>query len=141
MQLKTILNRVESFKSFVYGQSANGWRARSRTNARSGGACPKEWSADLLGLRPSGTGLRSAAGAAVRVRAPLWESPCTLCMPCGVSNCRSCGVTVERVPWARGKVPLDDQLPLVPGPLGQAFVLGGGGHASFTPIGEMSSSR
>ena len=40
-----------------------------------------------------------------------------------------------------GKVSLDDQLSLVPGPLGQTSVLGGGGHASSTPPGGTSLSR
>src|SRR5208283_5881392 len=35
---------------------------------RSGGTCPQEWAGDLLGLRSSEAGLRSAAGTAIRVR-------------------------------------------------------------------------
>ena len=43
-------------------------------------------------------------------------------------DCPTCGVTVERVPWAEGKCHSDDQLPLVPGALGEASVVGGGGR-------------
>ena len=68
MQLKTILNRVEYFKSFVYGKAR--WvDDADAADDRSGDRSPQERAADLLGLRPGPAGLRPAAGAAVRVRA------------------------------------------------------------------------
>ena len=72
MQLKTILNRVEPFKSFVYGKVK--WvEGRRATDARSGGACPEERPADLLGVRSARAGLRPASRAAFRVRAPVGD--------------------------------------------------------------------
>ena len=65
MQLKTILNRVEHFKSFVYGKAMGG--GRQAAEDRSGDRSPQEWAADLLRLRSAWAGLRPAACAAFRV--------------------------------------------------------------------------
>ena len=56
MQLKTILNRVEPFQSFVYGK-AHWVEGGGATGARSAVAGTPEWTGDLLGLRSSGTRL------------------------------------------------------------------------------------
>src|ERR1035441_6062774 len=69
---------------------------------RSGGTCPQEWAGDLLGLRSSEAGLRSAAGTAIRVRTLVGDGR-ILSVAMRRVDCRGCGVTVERVPWARGK--------------------------------------
>ena len=55
MHIKTILNRVQKHKGFVYGPepagrtgAARSWKSRSGRAAQPG---------DLLGLRPQGSGL------------------------------------------------------------------------------------
>jgi len=47
---------------------------------------------------------------------PLWESPCSSCMPCGVSSVRAVGNSGTGA-WARGSA-TDDELPLVSRRLG-----------------------
>src|SRR5664279_141734 len=56
-----------TFQVLCVRKSKMGGRCRA-TSDRNRGPCPQEWSGDLLGLRSPETGLRSAAGAAVRVR-------------------------------------------------------------------------
>ena len=57
MRIQTILNRVEKFKSFVYGERApgggGGW---SRLGGS--GAAAEEWSALLFRVRPPGARVR-----------------------------------------------------------------------------------
>jgi len=101
MQLNTILNRVEPFKSFVYGKAK--WvegRGRptleveihSRKNGRA--IC-------------SGCGRRRPGYDRLPERrwefVPLWGIAVHFVYALRRVDCRSCGVTVERVPWARGK--------------------------------------
>ncbi len=102
MQLKTILNRVEPFKSFVYTQITmidDGDRPQIEV---------------AIEPRSNGRPLCSGCGQAVpgydRQRqprrfeyVPLWGmSVCFLYMMRRV-NCATCGVKVEQVPWGDGK--------------------------------------
>ena len=101
MQLKTILNRVESFKSFVYGKAQ--WvegtgrptlevEVRARKNGRaicSGCGCPGPGYDRLPQRRFEFV--------------PLWGIAVLLVYAMRRVDCPSCGVTVERVPWADGK--------------------------------------
>ncbi len=102
MQLKTILNRVEPFKSFVYTQITmidDGDRPQIEVaiEPRSNG-------------RPLCSGCGQAAPGYDRQRqprrfeyVPLWGmSVCFLYMMRRV-NCATCGVKVEQVPWGDGK--------------------------------------
>ncbi len=100
MQLKTILNRVERYKSFVYGEPRWAGNARStievpiraRTNGRpicSG--CGKE--------RPGYDRLRPRRFEFV----PLWQIAVVFIYAMRRVDCPTCGVVVERVPWASGK--------------------------------------
>ena len=101
MRLQTILNRLEKYKSFVYGRSF------------------LEESADVLALvvalrarrnsRPecSGCGERGATYDHLPERrfesVPLWGLLVFLAYRMRRVNCPKCGVTVERVPWCDGK--------------------------------------
>ena len=99
MQLKTILNRVERYKSFVFGDPRWANDARSTIevpiHARANG-------------RPICSGCRKPRpgydrlGCGVLSSCRCGRSPWCSCMPCGV-DCPTCGVVVEHVPWASGK--------------------------------------
>ena len=101
MQLKTILNRVEPFKSFVYGKAT--WvegtgrptievEVHARKNGRA--IC-------------SGCGYRRAGYDRLPTRrfefVPLWGIAVYFVYALRRVNCPTCGVTAERVPWAVGK--------------------------------------
>lgn len=101
MQLKTILNRVEPFKSFVYGKARWVEEAERPTidvevHARKNG-------------RPICSGCGRPGPGYDRLPArrfefvPLWGIAVYLVYAMRRVNCPTCGVTVERVPWAEGK--------------------------------------
>jgi transposase len=101
MQLKTILNRVEPFKSFVYGKVRWVEEAERPTidvevHARKNG-------------RPICSGCGRPGPGYDRLPArrfefvPLWGIAVYLVYAMRRVNCPTCGVTVERVPWAEGK--------------------------------------
>jgi transposase len=104
MRLSTILNRVEKYKSFVYGsgrfeEQADGLAlvvpVRARRNSRP--EC-------------AGCGRRGAVYDRQPERrfesVPLWGIAVFLAYRLRRVNCPGCGVTVERVPWCDGKHPL-----------------------------------
>jgi transposase len=101
MQLKTILNRVEPFKSFVYGKVR--W-----VEGPGEPALEVELHARKNG-RPicSGCGRLGPGYDRLPERrfefVPLWGIGVCLVYALRRVDCRSCGVTVERVPWAVGK--------------------------------------
>jgi transposase len=101
MQLKTILNRVEPFKSFVYGKVQ--WLEGT----------PRPTLEVALHARKNSRAICSGCG---RPRpgydrlpqrrfefVPLWGMTVYFMYALRRVDCPSCGVTVERVPWARGK--------------------------------------
>ena len=101
MQLKTILNRVEPFKSFVYG------------NVRWGEAAGRPTIEVELHARKNGRAICSGCD---RPRpgydrlpqrrfefVPLWGMAVFFLYALRRVDCPACGVTVERVPWAHGK--------------------------------------
>jgi hypothetical protein len=101
MQLKTILNRVEPFQSFVYGKAH--WVA--------GGEQPA-LEVQLLARRNgraicSGCGRRGPGYDRLPERrfefVPLWGMAVYFVYALRRVDCPTCGVTVERVPWAVGK--------------------------------------
>ncbi len=105
MQLKTILNRVQKQRSFVYGPTrlVQGARVaievevRARANSRaqcSGCGCPA----------PRYDTLPARRFAFV----PLWGIAVFLVYAMRRVSCARCGVRVESVPWARGKHQLTD---------------------------------
>lgn len=105
MQLKTILNRVTNYKSFVVDKVR--W-----VEEPTGPALEVE-------LRPRSNGRATCSGCG-KVRpgydqasqprrfefVPLWMIPVYLVYCMRRVNCPTCGVKVERVPWAEGKSPM-----------------------------------
>ena len=101
MQLKTILNRVQKFKSFVYAsvkwsESAGEPALIIEIAARANG-------------RPicSGCGRRRPGYDTLEPRqfefVPLWGIPVFFVYAQRRVDCKRCGVKVEAVPWAKGK--------------------------------------
>jgi transposase len=100
MHLKTILNRVERNKSFVYGE------ARWTDSAQLAIEVPIE---PRAGSRPicSGCGERGPGYDRQPPRrfefVPLWQIQVFFVYALRRVDCAHCGVKVERVPWALGK--------------------------------------
>jgi transposase len=101
MQLKTILNRVEPFKSFVYGKAKWAEEAARPTLevevlARKNG-------------RPICSGCGRPGPGYDRLPArrfefvPLWGIAVYFVYALRRVDCPKCGITAERVPWAAGK--------------------------------------
>jgi transposase len=100
MQLKTILNRVERHKSFVYGTvrfcGDDAAALEVEVNARANG-------------RPLCSGCGQAGPGYDRLPqrryefVPLWAMAVYLVYAPRRVDCPRCGVKVERVPWAEGK--------------------------------------
>ena len=101
MQLKTILNRVQKFKSFVYGPVR--WvedageptiEAELRPRANSRAVC-------------SGCGRRGSGYDRLPVRhfefIPMWGIKVFFVYAPRRVACRRCGVRVEYLPWVGGK--------------------------------------
>jgi transposase len=101
MQLQTILNRVERYKSFVYQEPHWDERAarptirmpiRHRANGKpTCSGCGKR--------RPGYDRLRERTWEFV----PLWQIAVLFVYAPRRVNCRRCGIVVERIPWADGK--------------------------------------
>ncbi|MBL9122825.1 MAG: ISL3 family transposase [Planctomycetaceae bacterium] len=100
MQLKTILNRVERHKSFVYGEPR--WADETHSTIE----VPIEPRANG---RPvcSGCGQRRPGYDRLRPRrfefVPLWQIAVVWVYALRRVNCPRCGIVVERVPWSTGK--------------------------------------
>ena len=126
MQLKTILNRVEPFKSFVYGKAR--WvEGAGRPTLEVEVHARKNGRAICSGCGRPGPGYDRLPERRFEF-VPLVGDRRVLRVchaACGLPTLRRDGGASA---LGRGKVPLDDQLPLVPGPLGEAVVLGGGGR-------------
>ncbi len=101
MQLKSILNRVERYKSFVYGKVQ--WvedaarptievRIEPRANGR----------AICSGCGRPGPGYDRLPERRFEF-VPLWQIAVFFVYAMRRVDCPRCGVTVERVPWAEGK--------------------------------------
>lgn len=104
MQLKTILNRVQKFKSFVYTTArfvGTGETAELEVEV-----------AERANGRPicSGCGRHGPGYDRLGTRrfefVPLWGIKVFLVYAPRRVACRSCGVRVEQMPWASGKSPL-----------------------------------
>lgn len=101
MQLKTILNRVANYKSFVYGrvswdEKAKHLRLRVEMAHRANG-------------RPICSGCRKVRPGYDRLAertwefVPLWQIQVLFVYALRRVDCPECGVVVERVPWGEGK--------------------------------------
>jgi transposase len=105
MQLKTILNRVQKFKSFVYENARwdETWIGRlcliitvvPRANSRP--VCS--------GCEKPGPGYDTMKPRRFEF-IPVWNIPVFFEYAMRRVDCRSCGVRVEKVPWASGKYTL-----------------------------------
>jgi len=101
MQLKTILNRLEKYPSFVYQSpffEGDDIVIPIRPRAKSQPVC-------------SGCGKRGGTYDTAREPrrfwfVPLWGLRVFFLYSMRRVNCRSCGVKIERVPWAEGKSPV-----------------------------------
>lgn len=101
MQLQTILNRVQKFKSFVYGEA--------KFVERAGGLAME------VKVRPRANGWALCSGCGGRAPGydrgaerrfefvPLWGIAVYFVYALRRVACGTCGVKVERVPWAEGK--------------------------------------
>jgi len=101
MQLKTILNRVEPFKSFVYGkvrwvEGTERPTMEVEVHARKNG-----WPI-CVGCGRPGPGYDHLPERRFEF-VPLWGIAVYFVYAMRRVNCPTCGVTVERVPWAEGK--------------------------------------
>ena len=105
MQLKTILNRVTNYKSFVI-KKVN-WVEDSEELALEVTIMPR------ANGRPICSGCEKVRPGYDRAEeprrfefAPLWMIPVFFLYRMRRVNCPSCGAKVERVPWAQGKSPM-----------------------------------
>jgi len=101
MQLKTILNRVQKFKSFVYGNVK--WAESDGVSALLIEIIARAHSSPIC----SGCGRRRPGYDSLAPRlfefVPLWGIQVFFLYALRRVNCRLCGVKVEAVPWADGK--------------------------------------
>jgi len=101
MRLQTILNRVEKFKSFSYGQAS--------LEERDDGPALVVQVRPRKNSRPycSGCGRRGLAYDRLESRrfefVPVWGIVVFLAYRMRRVDCKRCGVTVEMVPWCDGK--------------------------------------
>jgi len=105
MLIKTILNRLEKHKSFVYGSVSFSEepqsievKIRHRTNSR-----PK-----CAGCNRSGLGYDTLPSRQFEY-VPFWGIPFFFVYAMRRVDCPCCGITVESVPWAKGKSHLTDR--------------------------------
>jgi transposase len=101
MQLKTILNRVQKFKSFVYGEIR--WADKDGRQALFIEMIPRSNSKAIC----SGCGRPCPGYDTLEVRefefVPLWGIAVFFVYTMRRVNCRKCGIKIEKVPWAEGK--------------------------------------
>ena len=101
MRIQTILNRVEKFKSFVYGEA--------RLEERDGGPALVVQVLPRKNGKPfcSGCGRPGPAYDRLEERhfefVPVWGILVFLAYRMRRVDCTRCGVTVEMVPWCDGK--------------------------------------
>ena len=98
MQIQTILNRVEKQKGFVYSKASFNKKGELEIEVR-----PRSNSRAIC----SGCGKKGSTYDHSSVRqfqfVPLWGIAVFLVYSMRRVNCKECGVTTERVPWACGK--------------------------------------
>jgi transposase len=101
MQLKTILNSIEKYKSFVYSDAR--WSAGQKGKEIEFELTPRSNSQAICAgcgkKRPGYDRLESRRFEFV----PLWSIPVFFVYAMRRVNCPECGIVVEQVPWASGK--------------------------------------
>jgi transposase len=101
MQLKTILNRVEPFKSFVYGKAR--WKETTgRPTLEVEVLARKNGQAICSGCGRPGPGYDRLPERRFEF-VPLWGIAVYFVYALRRVDCPACGVTAELVPWAAGK--------------------------------------
>jgi transposase len=101
MQLKTILNRVEPFKSFVYGKAT--WvEGTGRPTLEVALHARRNGRAICSGCGRAGPGYDRLPERRFEF-VPLWGIAVYFVYALRRVDCPTCGVTAERVPWAVGK--------------------------------------
>ena len=102
MHLKTILNRVTHYKSFVFGKIT--WQEDSPVPAVDVEVKPRANGRPICsGCGKAGAGYDTMASARRFDFVPLWGIAVTFVYTMRRVDCPACGVKVERVPWADGK--------------------------------------
>lgn len=104
MQLKTILNRIESYKGFVYTdiRLEEGGVLRLIVTIRPDKRCPK---GTCSGCDQPGPCYDTSKDPRYFKFVPLWGILVLFAYRMRRIDCPRCGVKVERVPWAEGKSP------------------------------------
>lgn len=101
MQLKTILNRVQKFKSFVYGNVV--WLDEGKNLALLVQVLARANSKPICsGCNDPGPGYDTLPPRMFEF-VPLWGIAVFFAYALRRVNCPRCGVKVEKVPWADGK--------------------------------------
>jgi transposase len=101
MQLKTILNRVQKFKSFVYGDVQ--WKDIDGEHVLVVELWPRRNSRPICsGCQRPGPGYDTLPARLFEF-VPLWGIAVFFAYVMRRVDCRRCGVKVEAVPWAEGK--------------------------------------
>jgi transposase len=101
MQLKTILNRVQKFKSFVYGEVR--WEEVEEEQVLVVEVWARRNSRPICsGCKRPGPGYDTLQARLFEF-VPLWGIAVFFCYVMRRVECRRCGVKVEAVPWAEGK--------------------------------------
>lgn len=101
MELKTILNRVEPMRSFVYGN------ARFEDDALVVPISPRSNGSPLCSVCGCAGAVYDKSPSARRFQyVPLWGLEVWFEYTMRRVKCEQCGVKVERVPWAEGKSPV-----------------------------------
>ena len=111
MQLKTILNRVERHKCFVYGKSRLGSHGDGNGRIEVHIRLRKKSKPDCS-CRGGKCGTYDYLGEGCLEYVPLWGMAVVFLYCMRRINCRRCGVKVQRVPWSAGKSPLTPSLVL-----------------------------
>lgn len=102
MQLKTILNRVERYKSFVFGTPE--WIEEGGTLSIAIPIKPRANGRLICsGCRRPAAGYDQARSGRRFEFVPLWGIAVYFVYQMRRVDCRECGVKVERVPWCDGK--------------------------------------
>jgi transposase len=99
MEISTVLNRCHRFSKFVYGKSRFLSAATLVVQVR-----PRKGSkAICAGCHQPGPTYDTSRQPRMFEFVPLWGFAVFLCYAMRRVNCKPCGVTIERVPWADGK--------------------------------------
>jgi len=102
MQLKTILNQITDYKSFVFGKTT--WRENGRQRQLEVELKPRANGRPICsGCNRPRPGYDRAAEPRRFAFVPLWGIMVYFVYHMRRVNCPQCGVKVERVPWAEGK--------------------------------------